>query len=64
MNNTLYFLGGIVSLILGIFIVINQIKFFLRKEKDELGFNFGLLVGGICAIMLGIGLIEHYWVLI
>ncbi|WP_304067593.1 hypothetical protein [Pedobacter glucosidilyticus] len=57
MNNTLYFIGGITSLILGLYITINQIRIFLKKEQDELGWDIKLLGGGVTFVILGIMLI-------
>lgn len=57
MNNTLYFIGGITSLIFGLYITINQIKIFLRREQDELGWDIKLFGGGLTFLILGIMLI-------
>ena len=46
--NYSYLFGGIATLGLGLWITIRQIKVFLRKEQDEMGWDIKLLAGGVC----------------
>jgi hypothetical protein len=50
----MYKLIGVAFLILGIYITKNQIATFKKGEQGQLGFNHGLLVMAIGAIIVGI----------
>jgi hypothetical protein len=58
--NYIYTICGILSIILGIYIIAQQIKKIKAGEDDELGFDYKLLGGGIMAVVLGIALILKY----
>ncbi|HWD90190.1 MAG TPA: hypothetical protein VG367_18810 [Mucilaginibacter sp.] len=48
------FILGIVMILVGIFIIINQIKWFKKRLKDPLGYGVRLLIGGFGFIIFGI----------
>ena len=54
---TKYVIGGIFSLLLGIYIIIRQIKTIRAGKQDSLGFDYKLLIAGGGFFMLGIGMI-------
>jgi len=53
-----YFLGGIASLGLGIFLLWYIVGKFKRKVPDELGFNAKGILAGVGFIMIGVYLIA------
>jgi hypothetical protein len=60
MSNGLYVIAGIACLSLGLFVTVFQVKKFIRKKQDNLGFDIKLLAGGIMFIIIGIALIIHH----
>ena len=54
----LYLLGGIASIVLGVFILRYVVAKFKRKVPDELGFNAKGIMAGVGCIMIGIYLIA------
>lgn len=58
MNYT-YLVGGIIALVFGGWLTLNQIKIFLKKQGDQLGWDIKLLSGGLIFIMIGIYLLAH-----
>jgi hypothetical protein len=58
--NFLYVLGGVACLAFGIWLTVHQVKIFLKKEQDELGFDIKGLGVGIMAIIIGIFIISKY----
>jgi hypothetical protein len=57
MKNSFYVVVGFACLILGVYIVIIQLKKLKKREQDNLGFDIQLLAGGIMALVLGVGMI-------
>jgi len=57
MKNWFYIVIGFAFLILGLYIIIIQLKRFKKREQDNLGFDIQLLAGGIMALILGVGMI-------
>ena len=60
MENLLYTLLGICSIILGIYVTINRIKMFIKGQQTNSPFNFKMTVAGLGAIALGIALIANH----
>jgi hypothetical protein len=57
--NILYVLCGFVLSSLGIYLMIRQIKVFIKGEEGKLGFDIQLLFGGIMATVGGIIMIAQ-----
>jgi len=58
--STFYSIGGILCLIIGLYITIKQLKIFRSHQQDELGFDIGLLSSGFMFMLIGIALIFKY----
>ena len=54
-----YVLGGAASLILGLYIIVKQIRTIRAGQQDSLGWDYRLLIGGVIFLMLGIGMIAQ-----
>jgi hypothetical protein len=54
----LYILGGIASIVLGIFFLRSVRGNYKRKVPDELGYNYKGIMAGFCLIIIGIYLIA------
>lgn len=57
MQSSLYIIGGLLCLAIGIYIIRLEVKTFMKGEQDEMGFDIRLLFGGIMAIILGVAMI-------
>ncbi|MFI5139062.1 MAG: hypothetical protein ACHQIM_14665 [Sphingobacteriales bacterium] len=58
--SALYIVGGIVSLIFGIWLCVKEVKVFIMGKQDKLGADIKILSGGIGFIMIGLYLIFKY----
>lgn len=59
MNNSIYILGGIISIGIGLWIIVPQIKAYFNDVKDEYGFKIGVFIGGIMFVMIGVVMIYQ-----
>jgi hypothetical protein len=57
--NDLYGLGRLACIAFGIYIIKFQVKKIKDGTQDELGFGYKLLGGGVCSIIVGVGMILH-----
>ena len=58
--NVLYVIGGIVSLVFGIWQAITTVKVFMAGKQDWLGADIKILGSAIMFIMIGVYLIFKY----
>lgn len=56
--NIQYLLGGLTCMVLGSWLTLKQIKILLKGKRDELGWDYRILAGGIIFIMGGITLLT------
>ena len=58
--NALYVIGGVACSGLGVYLIIRQVRTFIKDEQDRYGFDIQGLGVGIMLIMLGAYLIFKY----
>jgi len=58
--NIIYIIGGFISLALGAYLTVNQVKIFIKGKQDKFGGDIKLLGGGIGFIILGIALLSNF----
>jgi hypothetical protein len=57
--NLIYVILGFISIGIGLYISIPEIKRFTSRQKDESGFKLRLLFDGFLFILLGLGMIYQ-----
>lgn len=60
MQSSLYIIGGLLCLAIGIYIIRLEVRTFMKGEQDEMGFDIRLLGGGIFFIMTGVAILIKY----
>jgi hypothetical protein len=55
-------IGGIASLLLGIYVIVIQTKIIRAGLQDRLGFDYKLLIAGVALLMTGgIMILQNSW---